>query len=168
MRVLPLINTSSNTSFFFLLLPSELDHKTIGVQSPQRMNTFWIQPSYTAEQSGNLQQMIDLFNQQNQYFYDYVRAVEPFCDADAGDNQIWRFAISMVGGEAAHLHPFGAKVQRVFKLGGLMNAQSIQDGYARWAVVLGMRTSGMGVSDDGLVSSRPPLPAPLPLPNAFL
>jgi hypothetical protein len=159
MRILPLINTKSNTSFSVLLLPSELEHKTIGVQSTMQISTIcYMQPSYIAEQSGDLQQTIDLFNVQNQYFCDYVRAVEPFCDTDATENHAWRVAFTMVGGETAHLHPFGANVLRVFKLGGLMDAQSIQDGCARWATILDIRTAGMGASDDGLVSSRPPLP----------
>jgi hypothetical protein len=54
-------------------------HHEIGRSTPLTISLiFFVRPCYIAEKSGNLQQLLDLFNHQCQYAEAYTSAIEPF------------------------------------------------------------------------------------------
>jgi hypothetical protein len=54
-------------------------HHEIGRSTPLQISLiFYVRPCYIAEKSGNVQQLLDLFNHHCQYAEAYISAIEPF------------------------------------------------------------------------------------------
>jgi hypothetical protein len=127
-------------------------HHEIGRSSVTNfLPIFQVFPGYVAEKTGDLQQLLDLFNHQRQYAEAYVSAIEPFsADSNVED---FHFCLCgcLVGVETTHFYPFREKLLRAYQLGGLATAQEMQDAYEQFPTYRAFLDGGFAVNDDGLV-----------------